>query len=157
MATASEGQNSYVSLDFADTFFEDRLYTSEWDNLDDTEKDTALIWACTLMENRVKWKGKKTDSSQTLQWPRTGLLNHYGEPVDETTIPQTVKAVQCELALYLLQNNPMVANSGIKSMDLDGMTLNLSSSRETIPHKIFQPISIWGQLLDAKGTVGLTR
>jgi hypothetical protein len=154
-----ELENSYISLDDANTYFANRLYTDPWDNAssDESEKEYALIWACSLLENRVHWKGLKTTLSQTLQWPRKGLVNLYGQSVDKTIIPASIKAVQCELALYLLQNNPMTVNNGIERLDLDGLLINVSNTNQTIPNKIFQIVAHWGNLLDSPGTVRLTR
>ncbi len=157
--TVTVNENSYISLSDANTYFENRLYTEAWDNTssDESEKEIALIWACNLLEKRVKWYGAKTDSSQTLQWPRQGLVNLYRQAVDSSSIPQSVKAVQCELALYLLENNPMTINTGIEKMDIEGLTMNLKNSGVTIPHKIFSPIKIFGELLDNPGTYRVTR
>lgn len=155
----TEGENSYISLDDADSYFQNRLYTDAWDNAssDESEKELALLWACNLMEDRVKWYGAKSDSSQSLQWPRKGLVDRYNKAVDSSSIPEIVKDVQCELALHLLQNNPMAISAGIEKMDLEGLSMNLSSQKETIPHKIFNPISIFGQVLDGSATTRLTR
>jgi hypothetical protein len=77
--------------------------------------------------------------------------------VDKTIIPASIKAVQCELALYLLQNNPMTVNNGIERLDLDGLLINVSNTNQTIPNKIFQIVAHWGNLLDSPGTMRLTR
>lgn len=155
----TEGTNSYVSLDSAETYFGNRLYVDAWANASssESEKELSLIWACSLLENRVRWYGYKTNSSQTLQWPRRGLVDRYGKAVDSSTIPQAVKDVQCELALFLLEHNPLVISNGIEKMNLEGLELDLQANRQVIPWKIFKPISIYGQVLDGASTTRLTR
>ena len=157
--TVTEGENSYISLDDADSYFANRLYTDSWDDSssDESEKELALIWATSLMENRVKWYGRKTDPSQTLQWPRKGLLDRYGNAVDSNSVPEIVKQVQCELAFSMMERNPMLIESGIEKMNLDGLTLNLQGSKQTIPWKIFSPLSVYGELLDGSATTRLSR
>ena len=140
-----EGTNSYISEDDADTYFSNRLHSESWTG-DNTE--TALIQACSIMETRVFWKGSKTSTSQTLQWPRTGLKDLYNDAIDTDEIPDLVKNVQCELALYLLENNPYLTQAGIKQINFSGLKINTIPKQESIPGKVFQPIAHWGELLD---------
>ena len=151
------GEDSYISLSEANSHFSSRLHTASWDDATSSTKEKALKMACSLLENRVVWRGSKTDSSQTLQWPRKNLLDHYSKPLEETKIPASVKSVQAELAHYLLQQDPMTVPGGITSMNLDGIQMDLGNAQETIPPKIFKPIEVWGQLLDSKATVKVTR
>ncbi len=151
------GTDTYISLDDADTYFSNRLHADIWDDATDAEKEKALKMACDLLENRVIWAGQKTDSSQILQWPRKNLLNHYRDEVDSSTIPDSVKYVQCELAQYLLEVNPLTVPNGIKNIDLDGLQVDIQAIGETIPPKIFKPIQIYGQLIDSKATFRLSR
>jgi hypothetical protein len=139
------GTNSYISEADANTYFSLRLHSEAWTG-DNTE--TALIQACNLMENRVFWKGSKTSTSQTLQWPRTGLKDLYKDAVPNDEIPEIVKQVQCELALYLIETDPFLTQAGIQTINFSGLKINTVPKAETIPGKIFQPISHWGQLLD---------
>jgi len=139
-----EGTNSYISADDADTYFDNRLHSDVWTG----DTDTALIQACNLMENRVFWKGRKTSSSQTLQWPRTGLLDLYGTAVPNDEIPDLVKQVQCELAQYIMENDPHLLPAGIQTINFGGLKINTIPKQETIPGKVFKPIAHWGELLD---------
>ena len=140
-----EGTNSYISEDDADTYFSNRLHSEAWTG---ENTDTALIQACSIMETRVFWKGSKTSTSQTLQWPRTGLKDLYNDAIDTDEIPDLVKNVQCELALYLLENNPYLTQAGIKEINFSGLKINTIPKQESIPGKVFQPIAHWGELLD---------
>ena len=143
---AVEGVNSYISEADADTYFSNRLYTDVWDN--NVCKSIALIQACSLMENRVFWKGAKASKTQSLQWPRAGLTDHYRTPVPNGEIPNLVKQVQCELALYILENDPHLVPGGIESIGFAGLKINTNPKPETIPGKIFKPVSHWGELID---------
>jgi hypothetical protein len=151
------GTDTYLSLDDADTYFGNRLHTDTWDAASDDDKEAALKMACSLMENRVHWLGAPTDSSQALSWPRRGLLDHSGNAVPKDTTPEAVKAVQCELAAYLLDNDPMTVPGGIEKIDLEGLELDVQANAQTIPTKIFRPIEIYGQLLDAKANFNVSR
>lgn len=139
------GTNSYISEADANAYFSQRLHSESWTG-DNTE--TALIQACSIMETRVFWKGSKTSTSQALQWPRAGLLDHYKTPFPKDEIPDLVKQVQCELALYLLENDPFLTQAGIQTINFSGLKINTVPKQESIPGKVFQPIAHWGELLD---------
>lgn len=141
------GTNSYVSMSEASTHFQNRMHSETW--AFSSNQARALKHACRLLETRVHWHGRKTDESQTLQWPRSGLLDYYGKTLSKDEIPATVKAVQCELALYLLENDPHVVPGGVDSIKFAGLDINTKSSNEVIPSKIFRPISIYGILIDS--------
>jgi len=146
MTTVAEGVNSYCSTEFANSYFQTRLYDESWDL--EPNPSIALIQACKLMETRVKWKGAKASKTQTLQWPRTGLIDLYQDAVSNDEIPDIVKEVQCELALYIIDNDPMLLPAGIDTINFSGLKINTNVKTETIPGKIFKPIAHWGTLLD---------
>ncbi len=149
------GENSYIDLNYAELYAGETLRYDEWSEY--SQQRSALIFATILLENRVKWYGRKTDPSQTLQWPRKGLVDRYGNAVDSNSVPEIVKQVQCELAFSMMERNPMLIESGIEKMNLDGLTLNLQGSKQTIPWKIFSPVRQWGKLLDDPATTRLSR
>ena len=149
------GTNSYISLDYADSYASSTMRYDEWSVYDNQE--SALKFATILLENRVRWYGCKTSSSQTLQWPRRGLLDRYNKAVDSSTVPEIVKQIQAELAFYMMENKPMVINNGIEHMDFEGLSMNLKANKQTIPWKIFSPVSIFGELLDGAPATRLHR
>jgi len=149
------GTDSYVDLDYAESYAGKALRYEEWAPY--LRQESALKFATILLDTRVRWYGRKTDPAQTLQWPRKGLLDRYGNAVDSSTVPEIIKQTQCELAFSMMEKNPMLVESGIEQMDLDGLVLDLKAGRQTIPYKIFSPLSIWGELLDGAPAVRLTR
>ncbi|MDI3528708.1 MAG: hypothetical protein PWQ23_527 [Thermoanaerobacter sp.] len=111
------GINSYVTIDEAEQYFSERLYTDEWDNADTATKEKALLTACRRIE-RLQFKGIKADpDTQVLQFPRA--LPAVGMPlyprerqfnfdytlayIVQDKVPEEVKAAQCEEALALLK------------------------------------------------------
>jgi len=142
------GTNSYVSMAEASTHFQNRMHSDTW-SFATSSKAQALKHACTLLETRVHWHGRKTDATQALQWPRIGLTDYYGKTLPSDEIPATVKAVQCELALYLMENDPHAVPGGVDSIKFAGLNINTKPSNEVIPSKIFRPIALYGILIDS--------
>lgn len=93
-------ENSYVTQAEANTYFTDRLNSDTWTNATDTEKDSALIQATQIIEQR-EFLGYKTTQAQLLKFPRYGLL-YEGYDVPSDTVPKRVKDAVCELAIWCL-------------------------------------------------------
>ncbi|ADQ04402.1 hypothetical protein Calow_0834 [Caldicellulosiruptor owensensis OL] len=109
------GTNSYVDIEFADSYFSERLYADEWDNADTATKEKALITACKRIE-RLQFKGLKVDETQILSFPR--MFPSVSAPINrersfnldfgigfvvQEEVPNEVKWAQCEEALALLK------------------------------------------------------
>lgn len=82
---------NYVTIDEANTYFSERLFTESWDDADTTKRNKALAMSTKAID-RLNFKGEKTDEEQELQFPR----------YDDSEIPQDIKDACCELALKFL-------------------------------------------------------
>ena len=96
-------ENSYVTRAEANTYFTDRLNSDTWTNATDTEKDSALIQATQIIDQK-DFLGYKSVSTQTLKFPRIGLI-YDGVDVDGSTVPKRVKDAVCELAIWCLSED----------------------------------------------------
>ena len=115
--------NTYVTQADATTYFLTRTDTTAWTGASSDERDTALLFATTLLD-REKWKGVRGMTpagalTQALSWPRrwAPTLEADAEPemitgewedltlayYSELTIPQPVVRATCELALEILR------------------------------------------------------
>jgi len=110
-----EGVNSYVSVETADAFFNDRLDVAAWVSADSTVKAQALITASQML-NAVSWLGEATSETQILAFPRSG---QYYDPMlgklislDGITIPQRIKQAAMEQAYHLLNNDGLLDETG---------------------------------------------
>ena len=82
----------YLTKAEADSYFAGRLNTECWDDADDATKDKALLQATRAID-RLNFRGKKTEDSQELQFPRD----------DDTVVPDDIKAACAEESLQLLE------------------------------------------------------
>ena len=101
--------SSYVTTDEADTYFETRFQSEEWEDADSDTKIRVLATSTKLMDN-LNYFGTKTESSQELQFPRNG----------QTTIPTRVKEACYEISYALLEG---------RDPDYDIENINVSGSR----------------------------
>lgn len=85
--------NSYASIDDLKAYSEFRKLT-----LPDSELlESSLITAMDYLESQ-KWLGKRSDSTQPLSFPRTGLL-YDGVAIASDIIPSQLIQAQCRLAI----------------------------------------------------------
>lgn len=104
--------NSYVTRAEATTYFGDRLDVTEWDDASNDNKDIALMMATARLEQE-EYTGLRVDDDQRLKWPRYGVYvdNVYQE---ETTIPRPIKEATYEMALSLLKDSTLLADTGLE-------------------------------------------
>lgn len=98
---------SYISLAFANSFFENVLKPNAWDSATPDEQKRALMTATLWLEEYGYW-GERATVTQALKFPRFGIDDEHGDPelllglYDETVIPPPLGYAECELAFYLL-------------------------------------------------------
>ena len=142
--------NSYVSRVDAQSYFDDRLDVAEWTDASNANKDSSLVMA-TLRLDQEEYDGTRADSDQALKWPRYGIYvdNVYQE---ETAIPKPIQEATYELALAILKDNTLLADSGLEGFE------NVSLSGLDVTPRFREagtlPANVLRLLADLKTTVG---
>jgi hypothetical protein len=97
---ADPSANSFLTLEEAVAYFAGRPFSDAF-----TGEESTLIWATSQL-NVLCWTGSATTQTQALTWPRTGMVNRNGGPIDPMIIPQELKNATAELALVLSTGDP---------------------------------------------------
>ena len=123
------GKNSYITLEDANTYFADRLNSTEWDSATDPDKSKALIQATKIIDTK-QYFGYKTSETQLLKFPRIGLC-YDGVKIDSSIVHQNVKDAVCELAIWLLQDDFTAPNdlAQFNSVELGALKVETSSNQ----------------------------
>ena len=116
--TEATGANSFLSIDNADTFHDNRG-REDWIG-DNDAKTAALIRATDHMERRFshRWKGMRVTATQALSWPRTGVVLADGTEIPKDMVPARVAAACAEyarIALVRTELDPIPAEHGAES------------------------------------------
>jgi hypothetical protein len=61
-----------------------------------------VIWATRVLDERVKWFGQKVFQTSGLAWPRAGVKDKEGFPIDDNLVPHPVKVAVAVLAEHLV-------------------------------------------------------
>jgi len=105
----------YINLTEANEYFSNRLHVDAWANASDADKEKALAMAAKAID-RQPLKGRKTDTVQTLAFPR----------YPDTEIPKEVQEACCEEALALLDRGGSqrrkLQQEGVQSLSLGNMS-----------------------------------
>lgn len=107
--------NTYVSAAEMSAYVEDRVPDSAvgaaWRQLSAELKATYLVNATRLIDSIMDWSiGSKYSRDQRLDWPRYDAWVE-GWLLESTTFPTPVKEATCEMAVWSMQNNGLVAVS----------------------------------------------
>lgn len=106
---------AYATVEEATTYFASRLHAEAWTSASAADKGKALSMATQAID-RQPLKGSKSDSAQTLGFPR----------YPDTEVPQAVKDATCEEALALLERGDSqrrkLQAEGVTSMSIGGLS-----------------------------------
>lgn len=102
--------NSFLTSAEGDNLASERLDGSTWTDATEPQQTAALITATRLL-SRVCYIGIATSSTQSLPFPRMGLLASGGWPLDSSIIPLDLKLATFELALALLRSPTLYQES----------------------------------------------
>ena len=115
----TEDYNSYISEDDADNYFAGRLHAEEWDALESTGKETALLHAFRSLNELdliIQWKVNDTTGHKE-------LADSYNA-TQKSVILTFLKHAQVEEALHHVRYD--VEELRLQSVDLGGGLLSAS-------------------------------
>ena len=98
----------------ANSYLGARIGSDAWSSASSSDKKKALVSAARFIDRAVSWSGKKTVSSQPLQWPRDGATCD-SESVTDGTIPDEFAYAEFEMALILLGDSAAQDSTGTGS------------------------------------------
>lgn len=102
LATAT----SLLAVADADTYWADRA-NATWAAATTAAKQAALITASDYLRNqrRYRWLGVRKSYTQTMPWPRTGVVERDGLAVAATLVPWQVQQAVAALAVRALSED----------------------------------------------------
>lgn len=137
--------NSYVTLEEANAYFVDRPHSSAWG--ESSEQESMLILASRMLDWYVHWKGYRSSTTQSMLWPRTGVIRRDASEIATDIIPSEVKIAVYELALSSIEEDRTIdsALAGLEEIKAGSLTvkanINDPDSPDVIPEKIWRILS----------------
>jgi hypothetical protein len=97
--------NSYVSIATIDAWTLTNPHDDTWSALTDPQKNGYAVMSCRVLNEQIDWDGWQTDDEQSLDLPRSGMVDKNGNSIDDDEIPSEVQNAQCELARLLVESD----------------------------------------------------
>jgi hypothetical protein len=104
--TGVANANSYVSLTELKDYFAVVPDAAAFLAQTDDVLSQYAVWATRVLDQKTLWQGYRATTTQALEWPRNYVTDKYGNAVAADSVPAQVKAVTCELARWLKDNDP---------------------------------------------------
>lgn len=142
--------NSYITVAEGDAYHETHLYSSEWDDATQAEKETAVIMATRLLDAIYVWYQYSYDPDQALQWPRVGLVTaNQLDFLEHDEIPVQLKYATAEFARQLLESNRtsdnVVDTKGVRSFSAGPVSFTFKDQvpPQVVPDAVYDLIPSW--------------
>jgi hypothetical protein len=147
------GEDSYITLTDALTYFDRRLHSDAWTTASDADREKALRAATTLID-LCDFKGQRTTASQPLAWPRRYVFDREGCLVPADAPPAAIKHAACEMAIHVLSRDPAQAGAGITRKLVGDLQVDYSAAQpDPLPALARRLLSSY--LLDSANTARL--
>ena len=134
--TGLPNADSYVSIEFADSYFSARGVT-DWTALTQAKKEVALICATDYIDNVFQWYGKKQFEGQSLRFPRVNIKDYEGE--DIVGVPNCLKQAVCDTALMSANGTTLFQtqneNGDVVSENITQLSFTYSKSEKSTTSK----------------------
>ena len=150
--TGLANANSYVSLDELKNYFAVVPDAAAFLAQTDDVLSQYAVWATRVLDQKTFWQGYRATTTQALEWPRNYVTDKYGNAVLATIVPAQVKAVTCELARWLKDNDPSdgqdVQNLKQITVDVVDIVFQDQTTQTSWP-------TIFNQIIDGLGRVNV--
>lgn len=102
--TGKTNADSYISLADANTYDAAYVVDSNWATATDGNKEIALRKGTQYLDARYQgaWRGQRSNETQALAWPRTGVIDDDGFGLDADEMPVNLKRAAVEAAFRSL-------------------------------------------------------
>lgn len=143
------GANSYRSTIDIDEWVLTNPHDNTWVGLTQAQKNGYAVMSCRVLNEQIEWDGWQTDDEQSLDLPRSGMVDCNGNSIDNDEIPSEAQNAQCELARLLAESDRTADSetAGFKRIKVGSIELEIDKSDRS-------PVlasSVWNQI-EAFGT-----
>lgn len=98
--------NAYISLLDAD-LYHDARGNDRWKEASIANREAAIIKATDYLDFAYDWEGVRSSATQSLEWPRAGVVSADHMIVPGDSIPAAIERACAELALRALDGDLM--------------------------------------------------
>lgn len=131
--------DSYVSIEYADTYFTARGFSS-WFEKTDEDKEIELIKATEYVDASFDWRGRKATAEQALAFPRKGLIDNDGFTVDG--IPAKIMQTVCDAVMFSATFSVAEENGAVTSERVGSISVSYDVSKKERGKTLYDAINL---------------
>jgi hypothetical protein len=132
--TGLANATSYVSAEESDSLAALNIHnTDAWLALPLDEKRNLLIYASRVLDTRATWTGIRATTTQGLDWPRTDVVDRYGNEVSPASVPLNVRWAVVEFAKWSMSQDRLATTrpeNALSEVKVDTITLKFANAAE---------------------------
>jgi hypothetical protein len=142
-----KGTNSYLTVEEADAYLQERVNSAAWFTATESLKETALITSTRIVDC---YSFLGTAIGDDLAFPRDGMYFEpkLGKYVSLEAVPKRILQATSELAFYLIVNpTSQEAKSSVESLEVDVIKLINIKTPSSVPngfYSLLQPLLVKG-------------
>jgi hypothetical protein len=107
--------NTFATVDEFRAFAETRYPQLAWvATATDDMVAAILVMAGRALNGDFDWTGAQVTGTQSMVWPRVGMVDRGGYSIATTVVPVELKNAQCELALQMGNGDLVSDNDALK-------------------------------------------
>lgn len=130
--TGLANATSYVSVEEADDIAVMNIHNSDaWLALPLDEKRNLLIYTSRVLDSRTTWQGSHVSQLQGLAWPRTGVIDRYGNTISSSSVPFAVRWATVEMAKFTQTEDKLAKtrpDNVVSSVKVDSISLTFANA-----------------------------
>jgi hypothetical protein len=110
--TGLTNAESYLSVADTDTYLANHGNPTVWSSASTAQKEESLRLATQYLDAQygARWKGRRSNEDQRLNWPREGVVDADAYVIDTDEMPQALKDACAEMAYRHRNGEPMLAD-----------------------------------------------
>ena len=141
--------NAYASLASSSLLLEPQIQIfSTWSTLATTDQAMCIIYGTSLLDYQVQWAGTKSSESQSLRWPREGVVGVDGFAIADNIHPTWLQDATANYAYFLSQKNRTAedATKGFKKLKAGSLFMEIDKYDRTgtMPSIVWNMIKAYG-------------
>lgn len=130
------GVDCFVTYEQAIEIADKTLFAHAW-HLAAPERKALTLTTATGLLSRMRWKGRPSNASQKLAWPRSNVCDEYGQLIQSDAIPSDIAIATVELAIYLQTNGSYPGGPAVQMRQLgDALTMYFAGVNDELPKHV---------------------
>ena len=143
------GANSYRSIADITAWVLTNPHDSTWSALTEVQQNGYAVMSCRILNEQMNWDGWQTSDTQSLDLPRSGMVDKNGNSIDNDEIPTEVQNAQSELARVLAITDRTGDSdlAGYERIEIGPLKLvaDTSDNLPVLPDAVWHMISMFGE------------